>query len=53
VMTATSKRYSYPRVVTIQIDIHPIGENPTNTPHVSHAQFVYGPRPYVSDVVNA
>jgi hypothetical protein len=25
--------YSYPRVVAIQIDIHPAGENPTNTTH--------------------
>jgi hypothetical protein len=25
-----SRGYSYPRVVAIQIDIHPAGENPTN-----------------------
>jgi hypothetical protein len=37
----------------IQIDVHPAGENQTNTPHTSHAQSVYGHRPYVSHVVNA
>jgi hypothetical protein len=47
-MTATNKRYSYPRVTVIQIDIHHAGENPTNTPHTFHAQSAYGPRPYVS-----
>jgi hypothetical protein len=30
-MTATNKRYSYPRVVAIRIDIHPAGETPINT----------------------
>jgi hypothetical protein len=30
--------YSYLRVATIRIDVHPAGENPTNTPHASHAQ---------------
>jgi hypothetical protein len=30
VMTVTNKRYSYPRVTTIRIDIHHIRENPTN-----------------------
>jgi hypothetical protein len=40
----TNKRYSYLRVTTIRIDVHPIGENPINTPHAFHAQFTYGPR---------
>jgi hypothetical protein len=52
-MTAANKRYSYLRVVVIRIDVHPAGENPTNTPLASHAQFMYGPRPYVSHTVNA
>jgi hypothetical protein len=47
-MTATNKRYSYPRVTVIQIDVHPTGENPIDMPHAFHAQFVYGPRPYIS-----
>jgi hypothetical protein len=47
-MIAANKRYSYPRVAVIQIDVHLAGENPTNMPHASHAQFAYGPRPYVS-----
>jgi hypothetical protein len=34
VMTAINKRYSYPRVAVIRIDVHPTGKNPTNTPHV-------------------
>jgi hypothetical protein len=53
VKTATNKRYSYPRVAAIQIDVHTTGENLTNTPHTSHTQSVYGPRPYVSHAVNA
>jgi hypothetical protein len=44
-MTVTNKRYSYPRVTAIQIDVHPIGENQINTSHTSHTQSVYGPRP--------
>jgi hypothetical protein len=52
VKTAMNKRYSYPRVTVIRIDVHPVGENPTNMPHASHAQSVYGPRPYVSHVIN-
>jgi hypothetical protein len=28
--------YSYPRVAMIWIDVHPVGENPTNTPHTLH-----------------
>jgi hypothetical protein len=32
----------------IQIDVHPTGENPTNTPYAFHAWFAYGPRPYIS-----
>jgi hypothetical protein len=52
-MTAANKRYSYMRVAVIQIDVHHAAENPTNIPHASHAQSAYGPRPYVSDVVNA
>jgi hypothetical protein len=34
-MTATNKQHSYPRVVAIQIYVHPRGENPINTPHAS------------------
>jgi hypothetical protein len=52
-MIAANKRYSYLRVAAIQIDVYPVGENLTNTPHASHAQSAYGPRPYVSHVVNA
>jgi hypothetical protein len=52
-MTATNKRYSYLRVTVILIDVHPAGENPTNTPYASHTQSAYGPRPYISHVVNA
>jgi hypothetical protein len=47
-MTATNKRYSYPRVAAIQIDVHPAGENPIDTPHAFHARFAYGPGPYIS-----
>jgi hypothetical protein len=52
-MTATNKRYSYPRVAAIRINIHNAGENPTNTAHAFHAQPVYGPRSYISHAVNA
>jgi hypothetical protein len=52
-MTDTNKRYSYLIAAVIQIDVHPAGENPTNTPHVFHAQSVYGPRSYVSHAVHA
>jgi hypothetical protein len=52
VKTAMNKRYSYLRVATIRIDVHPAGENPTNTPHAFHARFVYGPRPYISHAVH-
>jgi hypothetical protein len=51
-MPAANKRYIYLRVTAIQIDAHPAGENLTNTQHASHAQSVYGPRPYVSHAVN-
>jgi hypothetical protein len=47
-MTATNKRYSYLRVVAIQIDVHPAGVNLINTPHTFHSRFAYGPRPYIS-----
>jgi hypothetical protein len=47
-MTATNKQYSYPRVMVIQIDVHPTGKNPINTLHAFHAWFVYGPVPYIS-----
>jgi hypothetical protein len=47
-MITTNKRYSYPRVAVIQIDVHPGGENPINTPHAFHAWFAYGPGPYIS-----
>jgi hypothetical protein len=52
VKTVTNKRYSYLRVAAIRIDVHPAGENPTNTPHTSYPQSAYGSRPYVSHVVN-
>jgi hypothetical protein len=52
VKTATNKWYSYPRVTAIRINIHPVGENPTNTPHVFHTQSVYGHRSYISHVVH-
>jgi hypothetical protein len=32
----------------IQIDVHPVGENPINTPHALRARFAYGPEPYIS-----
>jgi hypothetical protein len=51
-MTAANKRYSYPRVTVIQIDVHPAGENLTNMSHTSYAQSVYGLRPYMSHAVN-
>jgi hypothetical protein len=47
-MTATNKRYSYPRVAVIQIDVHPAGENTINMSHAFHAWFVYDIRPYIS-----
>jgi hypothetical protein len=47
-MTATNKRYSYPIVAAIQIDVHPAEENPISTPHTFHARSAYGPRPYIS-----
>jgi hypothetical protein len=50
-MAATNKRYSYPRVAMIQIDVYPAGENTTNTLHAFYAQSAYGHRPYVSHVV--
>jgi hypothetical protein len=31
----------------------PYRENSTNMLHVSHAQSVYGPKPYISHVINA
>jgi hypothetical protein len=37
VMTVTNKRYSYPRVAVIRIDVYHAGKNLTNTPHASHA----------------
>jgi hypothetical protein len=52
-MIVANKRYSYPRVAAIRIDVHPVGENPTNTPHAFHTQSVYGSRSYVSHVINA
>jgi hypothetical protein len=47
-MTTINKRYSYPRVAVIQIDVYPAGGNPINTPHAFYARFVYGHRPYIS-----
>jgi hypothetical protein len=46
-MTATNKQYSYPRVIAIRIDVHPVGENSINTLHAFRARFAYGPRPYI------
>jgi hypothetical protein len=43
-----TRGYSYPRAAVIGIDVHPVGENLTNTPHASHTQSAYGSRPYVS-----
>jgi hypothetical protein len=50
-----TSRYSYPRVVVIRIDVHPTGENPTNTPctlstpvHTCPAYAFYGQSPYVT-----
>jgi hypothetical protein len=48
-----NKQYSYLRVVSIRIDVHPVGENPIDTPHAFHVQSVYGPILYISRVVNA
>jgi hypothetical protein len=47
-MNAANKRYSYPRVIAIRINVHPARENPVTTAHAFHAQFTYGPRPYIS-----
>jgi hypothetical protein len=47
-MTTINKRYSYPRVATIQINVHPVGENPISTPSAFHARFAYSPGPYIS-----
>jgi hypothetical protein len=52
VITTTNKRYSYLRVAAIRFDVHPVGENSTNTPYVFHAQSMYAHRPYVSHVVH-
>jgi hypothetical protein len=38
-----NKRYSYPRVMAIRIDVHPAGKNQTNTPHASHAVNIWQP----------
>jgi hypothetical protein len=48
VMTDTNKRYLYPRVTAIRINVHPTGENSINTLHAFHARFTYGHRPYIS-----
>jgi hypothetical protein len=48
VITAANKRYSYLRVVAIQIDVHPAEGNPINTPHSFHARLAYGSGPYIS-----
>jgi hypothetical protein len=29
--------YSYPSAAVIRIDVHPVGENSTNTPYAFHA----------------
>jgi hypothetical protein len=47
---------SYVKTITnkqllIRIDVHPVGKNPTNTPHSFHAQSAYASRPYVSHKV--
>jgi hypothetical protein len=51
-MSAANKRYSYLRVAAIRIDVYHVGKNTTNTSQASHAQSAYGPRPYISHVVN-
>jgi hypothetical protein len=47
--------YSYPRVTTIRINVHPAGENPTNAPctlstsvHARPTYAFYGQSPYVT-----
>jgi hypothetical protein len=54
-MTVTNKRYSYPKVAAIWIDVHPAGENPTNTtrmfPTLVHVRPMYAScerSPYVA-----
>jgi hypothetical protein len=54
-MTATNKRLPYLRVVVIRINVHPAGENPTNTictlltpVHVRPAYASYGRSPYMA-----
>jgi hypothetical protein len=50
-MTATNKQYSYLSVAVIRIDVHPAGENSTNTPHASYTRSTYDPQPYISHTV--
>jgi hypothetical protein len=52
VKTVMNKRYLYPKVTVIRIDVHPARENLINTPHTFHAQSVYGPRLYISHMVH-
>jgi hypothetical protein len=54
-MTATNKRLLISRVTMIRIDVHPTGENPTNTTHALstsvHVRLAYascGRSPYVA-----
>jgi hypothetical protein len=51
-MTVANKQYSYLRVTVIQIDVHPVGENLTNTTYASHIESAYDPRPHISHMVN-
>jgi hypothetical protein len=47
-----NKRYLYPKVTVIRIDVHPARENLINIPHTFHAQSVYDPRLYISHMVH-
>jgi hypothetical protein len=43
--------YSYPRVTTIRIDVHPTGKDLINMTQAFHGRSAYGHRPYVPHVV--
>jgi hypothetical protein len=47
--TVTNKRYSYSRVATIRIDVHPTGENPINTTRTLSTQSTYARRTLPAD----
>jgi hypothetical protein len=48
VKTTTNKRYLYPRIAVIRIDVHPAGENLINMSHDFYARFTYNPKTYIS-----